>query len=248
MWHGTAASLIDLHPEGWDYSEATGTDGAQQVGWTQNEGGFVQAALWSGSDESFQNLHPPEIIGDSLALDVEDGVQVGGITTAAFEIRAAMWHGSASSYTDMHPPGATGSYATAIHQGNIVGQVNGRAAYWPDARGSYIDLHAMLPAAYDELSIAYDVHEEEDGTIIVAGAALTTDLVYTAYLWIRAPLPPSCPGDTNADNLVDFADLNTLLSEFNQVLPDPQADFDGDGDVDFADLNTLLGAFNMPCA
>ncbi len=55
-------------------------------------------------------------------------------------------------------------------------------------------------------------------------------------------------GDINGDNLVDFADLNLLLSAYNQTGPGLDADLDGDEDVDFADLNILLGAYNSPGA
>ncbi len=60
-----------------------------------------------------------------------------------------------------------------------------------------------------------------------------------------------CPGDTNGDNIVDFQDLNTVVSAFNTTSQDSgynaSADFDGDGDVDFADLNIVLGSFNTAC-
>ncbi len=51
-------------------------------------------------------------------------------------------------------------------------------------------------------------------------------------------------GDIDGDGDVDFADLNLLLSSYNQVGPNLPADLDGDGDVDFADLNLLLGNYN----
>ncbi|MBL0922202.1 MAG: hypothetical protein IBJ10_08760 [Phycisphaerales bacterium] len=62
-----------------------------------------------------------------------------------------------------------------------------------------------------------------------------------------AALLPSCPGDTNGDLVVDFADLNAVLGNFNQSGPGLVGDFDNDGDVDFGDLNVVLSAFNQPC-
>jgi hypothetical protein len=56
-----------------------------------------------------------------------------------------------------------------------------------------------------------------------------------------------CFGDLDGDGDVDFADLNALLGQYNQVGPGLAADLDGDGDVDFADLNALLGVYNLPC-
>ncbi len=56
-----------------------------------------------------------------------------------------------------------------------------------------------------------------------------------------------CPGDANADALVNFTDLNLILSEFNTTGHGRAGDVDGDGDVDFADLNLVLSVFNSAC-
>lgn len=55
--------------------------------------------------------------------------------------------------------------------------------------------------------------------------------------------PGLTPGDTNADRVVNFTDLNTCLSQFGQTAPGLSADFNGDGRVDFVDLNILLSAY-----
>ncbi len=54
----------------------------------------------------------------------------------------------------------------------------------------------------------------------------------------------SIDGDVNGDGLVNFADLNILLSSFNMSGFCLQGDVDGDGVVGFADLNRLLSNFN----
>jgi hypothetical protein len=58
-----------------------------------------------------------------------------------------------------------------------------------------------------------------------------------------------CPGDTNADNQVNFTDLNAALSAFGQAGAPGfvSADLNGDGVVDFADLNAVLSAFGSSC-
>lgn len=55
----------------------------------------------------------------------------------------------------------------------------------------------------------------------------------------------SVPGDANGDNVVNFADLNLVLSAFGTSgAPGfSPGDLDGDGDVDFSDLNTVLSNF-----
>lgn len=56
----------------------------------------------------------------------------------------------------------------------------------------------------------------------------------------------ACPGDANGDSLVDFADLNIVLSEYGQAGALP-GDVNGDGVVDFLDLNLVLAFFGTAC-
>jgi hypothetical protein len=61
--------------------------------------------------------------------------------------------------------------------------------------------------------------------------------------------PASCLGDTNGDGVVNFADLNTVLSCYG-LTGEPGhllGDLDGDGQVDFADLNIVLSNFGTGC-
>ncbi len=72
---------------------------------------------------------------------------------------------------------------------------------------------------------------------------------------IRAWALP-CLGDTNDDGVVNFSDLNNVLSFFGQTglnLPGnvaPDADNDGipdDNTTNFTDLNAVLSGFGVPC-
>lgn len=57
-----------------------------------------------------------------------------------------------------------------------------------------------------------------------------------------------CPGDTNGDQTINFADLNTVLSQFGQSDGSFTGDVNGDFKVDFADLNLVLSNFgNTGC-
>lgn len=60
---------------------------------------------------------------------------------------------------------------------------------------------------------------------------------------------PACPGDLNGDRVVNFGDLNAVLTAFGLVgMPGYIAgDADADGDVDFSDLNAVLSAFGQSC-
>ena len=56
-----------------------------------------------------------------------------------------------------------------------------------------------------------------------------------------------CPGDANGDNLVNFADLNIVLGNFNRSGAGVAGDLNGDGVVNFADLNLVLSSYNGTC-
>ncbi len=57
-----------------------------------------------------------------------------------------------------------------------------------------------------------------------------------------------CPGDANGDRVVDFLDLNLVLSFFGQsVTAGTSGDLNGDGAVDFLDLNIVLSFFGTAC-
>lgn len=61
----------------------------------------------------------------------------------------------------------------------------------------------------------------------------------------RAALGPALVGDLNGDCVVNFADLNLVVSFFNTGNED--GDVNGDGLVNFADLNLVVSNFNVTC-
>jgi hypothetical protein len=69
--------------------------------------------------------------------------------------------------------------------------------------------------------------------------------VAAAAAAFNAPKP--CPGDANGDGVVNFADLNAVLSAYGEIGPDLPADFNNDGVVSFADLNIVLSSFGAEC-
>lgn len=73
-----------------------------------------------------------------------------------------------------------------------------------------------------------------------AQATLDAAAAYVAANYLH----PALPGDANGDGLVNFADLNIVISAFNTSGADIPGDLDDDGDVDFADLNEVLSNFN----
>lgn len=67
--------------------------------------------------------------------------------------------------------------------------------------------------------------------------------------WSAGSSPTPCPGDTNADGIIDLADLATLLANFGTPsgATPAQGDSDGDGDVELSDLTALLSRFGTTC-
>ncbi|MGP1310239.1 MAG: hypothetical protein ACTS27_08590 [Phycisphaerales bacterium] len=62
-------------------------------------------------------------------------------------------------------------------------------------------------------------------------------------LSIAVELVDPLPGDTNGDGVVNFADLNTVLTQFGQSGAGLPGDVTGDGIVNFSDLNLVLTNF-----
>ncbi|MBX3351571.1 MAG: hypothetical protein KF684_01445 [Phycisphaeraceae bacterium] len=56
-----------------------------------------------------------------------------------------------------------------------------------------------------------------------------------------------CPGDTNGDRIINFSDLNAVLSTFGQSGAGIPGDVNGDGVVNFSDLNIVLSNFGVTC-
>jgi hypothetical protein len=69
-----------------------------------------------------------------------------------------------------------------------------------------------------------------------------------ASLAYRSFDPANCPGDINGDGVINFADLNAVLTCFG-VSGEPclGSDVDNNGQVDFSDLNIVLTNFGTAC-
>ncbi len=152
--------------------------------------------------------------------------------------------------------------------GDIIASLTGQPA--PDLGGRAVNTAGTLPFTIPPIT--------QSGSTVVLG--ITVDYALTLTTSINASgvasfsitnvtLSPSflvgyleftsgqavvarvCPGDTNGDNMVSFADLNQVLSEFGQASlpggPLLAGDVNGDGQVNFTDLNIVLSAFGGSC-
>jgi hypothetical protein len=142
LWHGSAASAVDLNPPGFQNSRAADVSDGIQVGF-----GFsstaVHALLWHGTAASAVDLNPSGFT-TSIANGVAGDLQVGSASgpTAPNHGHAMLWSGAATSAVDLHlflsglGPKFTESEAEDIaDNGSIVGhaaEANGRvyAVLW----------------------------------------------------------------------------------------------------------------------
>lgn len=87
-------------------------------------------------------------------------------------------------------------------------------------------------------------------TFDLSDAVLTAGLVWNRSIVNSGPsealrLAVRYPGDTNSDNVVNFDDLNSLLTNYGESGAFENSDFKSSGTVDFADLNMLLTNYGL---
>lgn len=139
LWNGTANSMVDLHPAGFDVSQAVATNGTTQVGTAsvderlgEAHGGarvrIDSAVIWHGTAESVEFLPTPFTDTFAQAISGNTVVGYGQITTTRgvpIDDRAMLWEGPFNTMVMLHDvlgKGWTDSRATAIDaQGNVAG-------------------------------------------------------------------------------------------------------------------------------
>lgn len=149
LWHGTRASLVDLHPFD-NYPEmlrsyATAVDGDTQVGYAAMDNQDEEAMMWHGSAITAVKLHPTGFFR-SKALAVSGGLIGGdawGPTMATYH--AFLWKGSADNWVDLNPAGAFESHVTGVSGNREVGYAwfggqRTHAFVWTGTAASAVDL------------------------------------------------------------------------------------------------------------
>lgn len=202
LWRGTAASVVDLHPNGigCQRSYANDTDGSQQVGYgyfpTSANKTPYRALLWSGTAASAVVLHPPGFT-HSFAEGVGGGQQVGYAfnTEGDYYGRALLWRGTAASVVSLHSANYLSTTALATNGTTQVGFGGGpntlyqsHALRWSGTAASAFDLHALLPQEFSAGgSIAYDI----DAAGNIVGLAQRPDGSTVGVLWRRTSVAPT---------------------------------------------------------
>jgi hypothetical protein len=108
-------------------------------------------------------------------------------------------------------------------------------------------LNGTITAASRVVSIVSQINQS--GPIDPTNPALgTLTITGTVRGSLLVPVPP-CPGDINADGVVNVQDLTIFLAQFGTAVPNGTGgDLDGNGVVNVQDLTLFLGAFGNTCA
>lgn len=79
-------------------------------------------------------------------------------------------------------------------------------------------------------------------------AAYECDVTYSetsVSIVVTLAPPPSCPGDANGDNMVNFDDISAVIA--NWLGAGPEGDADGSGQVNFEDINAVIANWLAAC-
>jgi hypothetical protein len=133
--------------------------------------------------------------------------------------------------------------------------VNGGGTLSINGQPSGIPTHSFVRVEPGQtVFIFYGVSLTEDRPMELFDAVLYSDLdgdgefeplISQAY---QSASGEPCPGDLNGDGVINFSDLNAVLTCFGvSGAPCLGSDVDNDGQVDFADLNIILSNFGTGC-
>ncbi len=235
-------------------------DGSVAVGWEERMDGVWEPRVWINGVKS--TLVVTEGFSGAEAVNADGSVIVGSAWDAsAAKAVATIWRWNGSSYDTQYIgalPGTAanfgGSYFTGVSDdgsiavgGNRFGQSPGGpvdAIIWTPETGlmNGVDFIASLGLALPPNTDLRGFY-----TVSADGQVITGDLLRGADVQSFIIRLTNCPADINGDELVDFADLNLLLGNFNTSGPTIPGDINGDGVVNFADLNLLLSVYNTAC-
>lgn len=123
------------------------------------------------------------------------------------------------------------------------------------ASGTFFSAHVLQPTFAGHASTGAADPRSFGGAIVNAQIAYNnngTPEPYQAVLFITPDLsapPPTCQGDANGDNLINFSDVTAVLANFGaDYSPGTGAgDANADGPVNFADITAVLANFGGNC-
>lgn len=194
LWTGSAASYVNLNPDGIVASVALAAGGGQQGGYIF-QGNDFNPAVWSGTAASFVNLLPdvgPGPARSGLVHAVAAGRQGGSVVQFPnSQSVASLWSGTAESWVNLNPAGATSSTVFGMSDHQQVGSVSFaspvRAAMWTGTAESFVNLHPFQDPTVNWSSLSASDGVQQVGTFSILGepgplAGLWTG---TAESWVN---------------------------------------------------------------
>lgn len=141
---------------------------------------------------------------------------------------------------------ARGASASRLNGRYVFGDfVNGRLFSVRAPDGGVITRLRIDPNGAAPPARLYSFAQDESGGIYILGGNASGSNAFVLKI-VGASADP-CPGDANGDDIVNFADLNTVLSSFGAAGQGIPGDLNNDGLVNFSDLNLVLSAFGTSC-
>ncbi len=220
------------------------------VGWLENVGPsqpgeppmFVEHTLavalfgeHSAQVTDFDGDGDNDVLSASFGGDTVSWFEnVGGLGAASFERRVVAFpvRGASEALSvDVDGDGDLDAISAMYHDGQM---------RWHERTPSGWISHLLRGNVFNAEHVsAADL--DGDGDIDPVGA------LFSIVTWYRND--GSCPGDANGDRVVNFADLNIVLSSFGMTGTPGSVpgDLNGDGAVNFADLNLVLSFFGVSC-
>lgn len=247
LWTGN--TVTNLHPSpGFPDSEGRGCSATNQVGLVTYGDGFFHASLWTGTPESWVDLHPPGAVF-SAAWATAGAIQVGHGQIGS-QYHAFLWRGTAASWVDLNPAGSTESFANGAWGNQQVGSARfggvTQAGLWSATPSSWVSLHpanatgSFAAATCESFQAGWAVFDSVNRAGIWSGSA-------SSWEDLHAVLPGSW-GETYAEHIrTDGTTIFVTGYGFNGMTARNEAllwtrpvsggpvcgspDYNGDGDI-----------------
>lgn len=244
LWNNTAASMVDLHPQGVaGHSWANATYNGRQAGRIKKNG-VDHAAMWSSTANTVNELHylsPPGTTGtNAVGIWTNNfGVTyVSGVANVNGSYRAIVWKGTPDQtiFFNLNLQDTVGAFATWRNINYTVEGIN-----MVEASGSW---NLATPANQVPLMIPENV----TGTVNVTldGSSFLRrvfQLVLTGQNQIIGDINMT-NGDADLSGEVDAADIDGVIADFGSNLVGP-TDIDVSGEVDATDIDIVIANFGQ---
>jgi hypothetical protein len=255
------------------FDDGTGGPGLYAAGGFTDAGGMPanRIAKWDGSSWTAVGAGTNDSVSALTIFDDAGGgpaLYAGGWFTSAGGMpanRIAKWDGASWS------PLGSGMIGGAVYDLTVFDDGSGsgpalyaggaffgaggvpasRVAKWDGAMWSPLGTGVSAGGELPFVNTLFAVDDDGGTPALYAGGGFISAGDAPSWFvarWAGCPsVQTPCPGDTNGDGVVNFADLNAVLASFGQSGASIPGDVNADGRVDFADLNLVLSNFGLPC-